>query len=751
MKRTVIALAGLLSLLTAGTGQTPEASASRTWTQRDREHFAAAQRDGVAVSGEGALRLSARVIPLFEVPQPNVWCLARDSKGRIYSGGGNDGRVYRLNPGATTPEMIFDATELAILAMAVDKDDRLYVASSPNGAIYRIESDGTSRMIFDPDAVYVWALLFDDRGRLHVATGTPGRVLRIDEPSHAGGRGVAPSTTLLESGEDHIRSLVRGDDGTFYAGSDQNGIIYRIGPKGETSVVYDSPMREIAALAVDGDRIYAAGIAPAQQRGGDTDAGSSEGVTRVRVTAEGSEEEQPQQPQQGQGQRRPPAQERYFGMVYAVSADGNAQTVWESRQDLPLSLALLGEARDGMVRDLLIGTGGSGGATGGDQGEVILLTEPADASTWVSVPSQQVNALLRDADGTILAAASNLGQVVRIAPGTLESGTVTSTVHDAGFTASWGSLSWVAEVPRGASVTMQVRTGETEQPDATWSIWSDALSEATGSPIRAPRARFIQWRSTLKAGSGGTSPVLRSVQVGYLPDNVPPRITSVEVQPPGTVLMGTPGNQGNDGSNNATSRRPTQPPRRSAEKGMRAVSWSVEDANDDEMKYRVEFKAEDETLWKPLVEDLATEFHTWDESSMPDGTYRLRISASDSPSNPPGTERTVERISPAFDIDNTPPVVGPLRFEAGPGGPGPRSGEVVAKVHDASSPIVSATYSVDAGEWTRVHPVDGVADSPEEEFRFTVKGLAAGEHTVTLRVSDQAGNTGAGKVVITVE
>lgn len=752
MKRTVIALAGLVSLLTAGTGQTLEASASRTWTQRDKEDFATAQLDGIAVSGEGALRLSARVVPLFEVPQPNVWCLARDSKGRIYSGGGNDGRVYRLSPGASAPEMIFDASELAILAMAVDKDDRLYAASSPNGAIYRIENDGTSRMIFDPDAVYVWALLFDDRGRLHVATGSPGRVLRIDDPSQAGGREAAAATTLLESGEDHIRSLVRAADGTFYAGSDQNGIIYRIGAKGETSVVYDSPMREIAALAVDGDRIYAAGLAPAQQRGGDSDGGSNEGVTRVRVTAEGSEEEQPQQPQQqGQGQRRPQAQERYFGMVYAVTTDGNAQTIWESRRDLPLSLALLGEPRAGTARDLLIGTGGSGNTSGGDQGEVILLTEPADASTWVTVPSQQVNALLRDIDGTILAAASNLGQVVRLAPGKLESGTVTSSVHDAGFTASWGSLSWVADVPKGASVTMQVRSGETEQPDATWSAWSEPMTEGAGSPIRAPRARFIQWRSTLKPASGGTSPVLRSVQVGYLPDNVPPRITSIEVQPPGTVLTGTPGNQGNDGSNNASARRPTQPPRRSTEKGMRAVSWSVEDANDDEMKFRVEFKAEDETLWKPLAEDLATEFHTWDESSMPDGTYRLRVSASDSPSNPPGTERTVERISPAFDIDNTPPVVGPLRFEAGPGGPGPRSGEVVAKVHDASSPIVSATYSVDAGEWTRVHPVDGVADSPEEEFRFTVKNLAVGEHTVTLRVSDRAGNTGAAKVVITVE
>jgi len=752
MRRTTFALSGLAAIMMALPGRPPGAAVSQTWTQRERADFQTAQLEGIALSGEGALRLSARVDPLFEVPQANVWCIARDSRGRIYSGGGNDGRVYRLDPGKQVPEPVFDASELAILAMAIDADDRVYVASSPNGAIHRIEPDGTSRVVFDPDAVYVWALAFDDAGRLLVATGSPGRVLRIDAPGEAGMQKAA--ATLLDPGEDHIRSLARGSGGTFYAGSDQNGIIYRITPQGRTAVVYDSPMREIAALAVaagpDGDRIYAAGLAPAQARGGgggggggggDQD-GASEGVTRVRVTAEGSEEEQPQQPQQGQGQRRPPAQEKYFGAVYSIAPDGHADEIWESRQQLPLSLALL----DGAAGSLLIGTGGSG-SPGTEQGEVILLSGPADSSTWVTVPSQQVNALMRDTDGSVLAAASNLGQVVRIAPGKLASGTVTSKVHDAGFTASWGSLSWTAEVPRGASVAIQVRSGETEQPDGTWSAWSSELTDASGSPIKAPRARFVQWRATLEAGSGGASPVLRSVRVGYLPDNVAPRITSVDVQPPGTVLTGTPGQSAGDGG----SRRQTQPPRRSTEKGMRAVSWAVEDANEDEMKFRVEFKAEDETLWKPLASDLSTEFHTWDESSMPDGTYRLRVSATDSPSNPPGTERTAERISPAFEIDNTPPVVAPLRFDAEPGGPGPRSGEVIAEVQDASSPIVSATYSVDAGPWTRVHPEDGVADSGFEKFRFRVKDLAPGEHTVTLRVSDKAGNTGAARVVIVVE
>jgi len=50
-----------------------------------------------------------------------------------------------------------------------------------------------------------------------------------------------------------------------------------------------------------------------------------------------------------------------------------------------------------------------------------------------------------------------------------------------------------------------------------------------------------------------------------------------------------------------------------------------------------------------------------------------------------------------------------------------------------------------------VLPEDRIADSTKETYRFTTSQLEPGEHTVTVRARDRAGNAAANKVVIRVE
>ena len=47
----------------------------------------------------------------------------------------------------------------------------------------------------------------------------------------------------------------------------------------------------------------------------------------------------------------------------------------------------------------------------------------------------------------------------------------------------------------------------------------------------------------------------------------------------------------------------------------------------------------------------------WDTTSVPDGTYYVKVTATDAPSNSPDTALVGEFESVSFDIDNTPPVV----------------------------------------------------------------------------------------------
>ncbi|HEY3175793.1 MAG TPA: hypothetical protein VGK94_08545 [Candidatus Polarisedimenticolia bacterium] len=712
------------------------ASTSQAWVLRNRGDFQDVNLTGVALSGDGSLRLSAKVTSLLDAAQPNLWCLARDGKGRVYVGGGNEGKVFRVDAAGGKAEMIFDADELEVHALALDAGGVLYAGTSPYGAVYRIDESGARTMVFNPEETYIWALVFDDRGRLLVATGQRGKVYRIDS--------VGPNASgkvVLDGREDHIRSMARGPGGSIYAGSDQSGILYRIPLEGSSSVVYDSPMREIAALAVLGDSIYMAALAPMpRQRGGGGSAPPG-GVTRVRVTADeggGGDQEQPpageegqEQPQRQQQARPPVTPESYFGAVYKVSPEGYARKLWESRESLPLALAPFGDGR------VLVGTGG--------EGRVMLLDDTGSVTDFVAVQAQQVNALIpADGDGFI-AAASNLGQVFRVDPAAARDGSVVSKSYDAGFTSSWGAISWIAEASAGSSVVFSVRTGNTEEPDDSWSQWSPDYTESGGTVIERPRARYLQWKAMLKAGRGGESLVLRNIQINYLQDNLPPEISAVEVLPAGVVLNSTgAGGEGAEGG--PPGRRPQSQARRSFEKGKRSVQWKSEDGNNDALRYEVFFKAQDETLWKSLGHDLEDEFFSWDATAMPDGVYRIQIVASDAPSNPPGTALTGTHVSAAFDVDNTPPVVGAIEARLRS-----RSAEVKVTVSDSFSVVGDVAYSLDADDWITVLPDDRIADSMKESYSFRTPELAPGEHTITVRARDRAGNTAANKVVLRVE
>ncbi|HZI92751.1 MAG TPA: hypothetical protein VFE84_00795 [Patescibacteria group bacterium] len=714
------------------------ASSSQAWVLRNRGDFQDAKLDGVALGSDGSLRLSAKVSRLLDSAQPNMWCLARDSRGRIYAGGGNEGKVFRIDPSSGKSETVFDADELEVHALALDSRGALYVGTSPRGAVYKVDESGMRTLIFDPEETYIWALAFDPRDRLFVATGQKGRVYRIDDLGPN-----AKGKTVLDGREDHIRSMALAPDGSIYAGSDQNGILYRIRPDGTNTVIYDSPMREISALLVVGDQIYMAALAPAPGQHPPAP-GGAENVTRIRVTADdsggdqdqtpgGEEEPQPQPPPRPPA-RPQPRRESYYGAVFKVSPDGYARKLWESRESLPLSLAPWSD------HAVLVGTG--------DEGRVLLVDDTGDVTDFVDVEAQQVNALLQEQEGRrgVLAAASNIGQVVRIDPAASDRGTVTARAQDAGYTASWGALSWVADQPKGSAIAFRVRTGNTENPDDSWSDWSPEYTGAGNAPIERPRARYLQWQAILKSERGGVSPVLRSVQINYLQDNLPPEITGIEVMPPGVVLTGSAGATGDQPDLTAGARRAQNLPRRSFDRGKRAVAWKVEDANNDTLRYDVFFKAEDETLWKPLIRGSDDEFYSWDATTMPDGVYRIKVTASDAPSNPAASVLEGSRISLAFDVDNTPPIVSQPQAKLQS-----RVAEVTVTVTDTFSVVGDVAFSLDAGDWVPVLPEDRIADSTKETYRFRTPDLEPGEHTVTVKARDRAGNTGANRLVIRVE
>ncbi|MYF31332.1 MAG: hypothetical protein F4169_21245 [Gammaproteobacteria bacterium] len=176
-----------------------------------------------------------------------------------------------------------------------------------------------------------------------------------------------------------------------------------------------------------------------------------------------------------------------------------------------------------------------------------------------------------------------------------------------------------------------------------------------------------------------------------------------------------------DGAANATagsassSTRQATLGRRVYRRGLRTIQWTASDPNGDELRFDVLYRAEAEEDWRTLrsgVEDLV---FTWDTTSAPDGTYLVRIVASDAPSNAPGAALTGLAESTPFDVDNTPP-----RIDVTPTMPGAAEATVVFEVSDSHSAVRRVEYSLDTEQWRLLFPQDGIADSRTEHFSVTV-------------------------------
>jgi hypothetical protein len=466
--------------------------------------------------------------------------------------------------------------------------------------------------------------------------------------------------------------------------------------------------------------------------------------------SEGGGEPQPGQPgaPDGPPQGAPPEQRVTIGMegkVLAISPDGYAREVWSAGQEAILSLALL---HDG---GLLMGSA--------SQGRIYVLDSRGGVSEVARSDSSQVTALLkRPATGgkgeEVVVAGSNLGSVSILRPAYAEAGEFESKVFDAQSFATWGRASWKADLPAGTTVALKVRSGNTEDPDRTWSEWGKELTDMHGSPLDCPPARFVQWRALLKTTDPAHTPALREVDVVYMQKNLPPEFRKIEILPPGVALQEMPPSppppQGSEGKpsgadTDSARHRPRPQSRRGFEPGARSVTWQAVDPNDDDLVYDVQFREIEEKTWKTIRTRIDEDFVTFDGATLPDGTYLVRVVASDATSNPVGQALTAEKVSPSFDVDNTPPRIEHLKTQVDKG-----TIRISFAASDGFSVLREASFSVDAGDWVPAQPADGLSDSLSETYEIVVPAPPAGEHSVVVRVSDAAGNVGSGRSVIDV-
>jgi hypothetical protein len=262
----------------------------------------------------------------------------------------------------------------------------------------------------------------------------------------------------------------------------------------------------------------------------------------------------------------------------------------------------------------------------------------------------------------------------------------------------------------------------------------------------SPKARYLQWRAVLTAGDGESAPVLTSVGAAYLPRNLRPEVVSITVHQPGVVFQ-RPFSSGDPEIAGHDERAETRPPggaapsgptpapslgRRLYQKGLQTFVWKAEDGNDDRLQYDVLYRLEGDTSWKPIKRELGDPIVVWDTTSVPDGTYLIKVAATDAPSNSPGTALVGERESGSFDVDNTAPRIAIATAGAAP------ARALSFTVEDGHSAVHRVEYSVDGARWRTIYPKDGIPDSRMEVFELSLDEALG--RTVIIRASDIMNN-----------
>jgi len=665
----------LLSALTVGFLISLSGSASavgtRTFELDTLDELEGGDLTGVSVASNGTVRAGYNLGSTPITDATSVWSAVVQADGTVLVGTGSEGKVFRVTAGQS--KLLATTGEMAVSALAVAWNGDVIAGTFPEGKLFKLPKgagDGGEAKLFAEleGAEHIWGLRYDDKAKaLYVATGPDGKLFRVDQQGNA--------QVYYDSEESHLVSVTTAPDGTVYAGSSGKALLFKLNAPGRATVVHDFDGDDVKAIEVASDgTIYA--IANKYKDG-----------FKAPKKGSSAKPQSTKKPKPGKGE------------LMRFSPTGVAERLLVDKDTHFVSLAL---ADDGTPH---VGTGA--------EGRVYTVDDNLVSTLVADTEERQISALLVHgkrryivgSDPAVYHAIQGVGGADAV---------WTSKVLDAGLRAHFGQLAWDSK----GSVELSTRTGNTEEPDGTWSSWSAAMT-APGE-MKSPAARYIQVRSRF---SRDQKAELRGVKLHFVTDNARAVVTSIEATPGAKKTKSEKGI--------VTSGGPLPKP-----KSTIKVKWKVENPDKDELRFRLSYRVKGRDAWfdalKPGAKLTKTEYE-WETSSLPEGTYELKLEATDELANPPDRVSRHTLSAPTVLVDNTPPVFKALSLT------GRRlKGEVV----DGLGPIGRIEVSV-AGteEWRPLFPTDSVFDEASEAFDIDVSDIVPpGTHLVAVRVYDSGGN-----------
>ena len=502
--------------------------------------------------------------------------------------------------------------------------------------------------------------------------------------------------------ETAFTALASDGQGGWYLGSHGRGLVLRYSRQGDRlETLMDTPFEEVRALAVAEGQLYI---------------GADNGLTPKFSTGLLERRE---------GYLQADTSTTTRSAVIRLDKDRVPEVLWQSTQSQVYALTV-------WKGQLLVGTGNRSRLF------ALPLGKARDADPFAVVQelgTAQATGFL-PTGGDLLVVGSNPAELHLLSEAQATEGTLESRILKGAPIADWGRAYLDAETPTGTGVELQFRIGSTETPDVTWSPWTPPLR--SGERPTLPAARFAQFRLRLSSTRGGATPIVESVSLYWAHRNLAPVWEGVDLMPPGLVITRTapPEDIGIERVPLETQKLIPAlgymgAEKRSFRRGSQSFVFRVNDPNADALQFAIRLVPE---RGAPILVEKAgrEKFFSFDTLPVPDGRYRLEVTASDAPSAPFNAVLTSTWRTAPFLVDHTPPVI--LDLSAVPEGEGIR---VKFLARDETSILKEAAVSADGERWLQLVPEDRVFDQKEERFDVLLPRDVVRGDRVLVKVVDQ--------------
>lgn len=260
------------------------------WDHNTEADFDAGERDSTVVTNLGDIKLSRLTESLGEMPEDVSVIYDLEQVGDVlYIAAGPEAKLLAKRGDAI--EQVAALANEQVFALSQFDGKLLAAISGASSRLAVLDGEELRTVAQLADVRYIWEVIVDGP-TIYAATGTEGKVLAIRPDRFDAEQENNPGlTVVLDAKQANVLSLGRDQQGRLYAGTDEDGLIFRLTPTGngtwDTFVLFDAPEPEIGAILVTKDGTVYAGTSDANQaRPGRLEAAVSNETGRPQPPAE---------------------------------------------------------------------------------------------------------------------------------------------------------------------------------------------------------------------------------------------------------------------------------------------------------------------------------------------------------------------------------------------------------------------------------------------------------------------------------